>query len=135
MNSPVATDRSARRREEIAALPVIAYVAEHETGLWHAARLLGGYEMARLVDRLAEALRQDPRLTARVRLMLDQVLSLLTLEHVHDPNRAEMAHFVVLDPSDPAVDEICLLADGLRDAIDRCEAVRRDPASIESRAA
>jgi hypothetical protein len=51
----------------------------------------------------AAALQQDPRLTAGVRTVLDRLLSLLTLEHVHDPHRMEMAYLVAIDPADPAV--------------------------------
>lgn len=124
-----------RRREEFAGTPVAEYIAHHEAALWHAARLLGGYERAKLVDRLAEALRQSPRLNSRIRTMLDQVVALLALGHAHDPDRPETGFFAIIDPSDPAVDEICLLVDGLRDAIARSEALGREPAASEPRAA
>ncbi len=56
MENAVTTNHADRRRHEgFVALPVVEYVTEHEAGLWHAARLLGGYGMARLVDRLADA--------------------------------------------------------------------------------
>jgi hypothetical protein len=46
-----------------------------------------------------------------------------------------MAFFVAIDPADPAVEEICLLADGLQSAIDRSDALGRDVAAARRRAA
>jgi hypothetical protein len=123
------------RGEVTIALPVAAYVAENRAALWHAARFLGGYESAQLVNHLAAALQENRRLSAAVRSMLDRLLSLLTLEHVHDPHRPEMAYFVAIDPGDPAVEEICLLTDGLRSAIDQSDALDRDAAAARRRAA
>ncbi|MFT7047475.1 MAG: hypothetical protein ACJAYH_002763 [Celeribacter sp.] len=42
---------------------------------------------------------------------------LLTLEHVHDFDRPEAAYFAELDPEMPYIEEICLLTDGLTDAL------------------
>ena len=44
---------------------------------------------------------------------LDDLLDLLMLEHVHDPDRIEAGRFALIDPASPVVEEICLLADGL----------------------
>lgn len=117
------------------ATPVAVFVAEHGAALWHAARLLGGYEQARLVDRLADALENEPRPTTRVGIMLDQLLDLLTLQNAGDPDRAEWGFFVVLDPGDPAVEEICLLADGLKAAMEATRRLARDPATADRKAA
>jgi hypothetical protein len=38
---------------------------------------------------------------------------LLTLQHVADLDREECGYFAEIDPADPAVEEICLLSDGL----------------------
>ena len=116
---------SHQRSPDFAALPVMAFVAKQQTALWHAARLLGGYEAARLVDRCAELLEQERLVTTRVRGMLDQLLQVLTLEHVHDPDLPHMGYFAVIDPIDPVVEEICHLANGLRDVLAQFE-VRRD---------
>lgn len=94
--------------------PVLSFVSAHHVGLWHAARLLGGYKSARLVDRCAEHLVQDGCVTQRTRIMLDQILALLSLDHVDDPDQPYLGYFAVIDPLDSVVEEICLLTDGLR---------------------
>ena len=99
--------------QEVPVDPVLAFFSSHYEGIWHAARLLGGYESARLVDRCAELLTQDQRVTNKARVMLDQILSILSLDRVEDPNLPYMGHFALIDPLDPVVEEICLLTDGL----------------------
>lgn len=110
---------------EISADPVLAFFSSHYEGIWHAARLLGGYESARLVDRCAELLTQDRRVTKKTRVMLDQILALLSLEKAADPDRPFCGFFAVIDPLDPVVEEICLLTDGLRHVLERHD----DPAA------
>lgn len=97
--------------------PVLSFISAHHVGLWHAARLLGGYESARLVDRCAERLVQDGCVRPRTRIMLDQILALLSLDHVDDPDQPYFGYFAVIEPFDPVVEEICLLTDGLRHAL------------------
>lgn len=101
--------------------PILCFVAAHHVGLWHSARLLGGYESARLVDRCAELLAQDRSVTPRTRIMLDQILAVLSLDKVDDPDLPYMGYFAEIDPSDPVVEEICLLTDRLRDMLERIE--------------
>lgn len=105
--------------QEIPADPVLSFISARQEALWHAARLLGGYESARLVDRCIELLTLDRRVTTRTRFMLDQILALLSLEKVDDPDLPYMWHFAVIDPVDPVVEEICLLTDELRHALER----------------
>jgi hypothetical protein len=93
---------------EFAALPVIAFVAEHQCALWHAARLLGGYNASRLVDQCVEQLEKERAITQRILLMLDQLLALLTSQHSDDPDA-----------------EICLLSDRLRSVLAEAQK-RRD---------
>lgn len=136
MNDINANGRAGRRHHrEMAATAICSYVAEHRSALWNAARLLGGYERAALVDRLADELSQAPRLSSRGRLLLDQLLSLLTLQNAHDPDGVEAGFFAVIDPADPVVEEICLLADGLRNAMDRSYALGQEQAPAGLRAA
>jgi hypothetical protein len=113
-----------RTTAAIEAAPVLAFVEEHQSALWHASRLIGGYEKARLVDALVQTLQQERRLTRRARIMLDQLLAVLSLDVVDDECPA-MGFFVPIDPEDPAVAEICLLTDGLRESIDEAERIRR----------
>lgn len=99
------------------AMPVRRFVAEHYDALWHAARLLGGYDAAREVGHLATALADEQNLSRSTDRRLQRLLDLLLLEHVGDPDRVEWGCFAVINPSDPCVAEICLLADGLAEAV------------------
>jgi hypothetical protein len=107
---------------DILADPVLCFVAAHHEGLWHAARLLGGYESARLVDRCISLLVENGCVTPRTRIMLDQILTVLALDLVHDPDQPYMGFFAAIDPLDPVVEEICLLTDSLRHALARADA-------------
>ncbi len=102
------------------------YMGAHRDALWHAARLLGGYEAARNVGHIAEALERQVPISRRTKRRLEDLLDLLRLENVGDPDRVEMGHFAVIDPSDPVVAEICLLTDGLALAFDEMRAQERD---------
>ncbi len=123
-----------RVEDQTAAAPILAFIGEHQSALWHAARLIGGYEQARLVDRLVDTLQQERSVTRRVRIMIDQLLALLALDPVDD-GTCTCGFFVPIDPEDPAVAEICLLTDGLRDAVDEVDRIRRSFATHASRAA
>jgi hypothetical protein len=112
---------SSDRIHEIPADPVLSFFNMNRDGIWHAVRLLGGYESARIVDRCAELLARECRVIPRTRIMLDQILSVLSLEETDDPDFPFMGCFAVIDPSDPVVEEICLLTDGLRDALKRSD--------------
>lgn len=103
-----------------AAKPILAFFAEKHLELWHAARLLGGYDASRIVDKCVARLEALNCLDNQVMIMLDQILSTLSLEEVDDPDKQFMGFFAAIDPSDPAVEEICLLTDGLRDAMTAC---------------
>lgn len=108
------------------AVPVRCFVADHYDALWHAARLLGGYEAAREVGHLATAVANEPTLSRSTGRRLHALLDLLRLENVGDPERVEMGFFAVIDPADPCVEEICLLADGLSDVMAAWTQAQRD---------
>lgn len=99
------------------AAPVRRFVADHYDALWQAARLLGGYDAARLVASLATALASGASPSRLTRRQLYDLRDLLTLENVHDANRVEWGFFAAIDPADPCVADICLLADGLCDVM------------------
>ncbi|TMV14585.1 hypothetical protein [Arenibacterium halophilum] len=96
---------------------ILSFVSEHYEALWHAARLLGGYDSARLVDRCLERLTEDQTVTPRARIMLLQIMELLSLEQVDDPGQPYMGYFAAIDPCDPVVEEICLLTDQMREVL------------------
>ncbi|MEQ3672352.1 hypothetical protein [Pseudophaeobacter sp.] len=49
--------------------------------------------------------------------LLKQLREILFLEHVDDPGRIESGVFAAIDPADPVVEDICLLAEGLAQAL------------------
>lgn len=118
-------------------LPVHAFFDRNQNGLRHAARLLGGDVSMRLVDNIHEALQSDARIARRTRISLEQLLNLLRLENVGDPDRPEMGFFAVIDPSDPIVEEICLLTEGLTAALAEADTLRQraNPGAASDRAA
>lgn len=119
------------------ALPVHAYFEQNSEALRHAARLLGGYDAMQGVDRIYAALKADGNISRRTRLSLEALRDLLRLENVGDPDRVEMGFFAVIDPSDPVVEEICVLTDGLDSAIAEYVALRQraDPEGASARVA
>lgn len=94
-----------------------AYLGDHRDGLFDAAALLGGQPGVRLAQSVLDDFDTHGTPTRRTMRALDDLLDLLMLENVHDPDRIEAARFALLDPASPIVEEICLLADGLNDAI------------------
>ena len=101
--------------------PILIFVSKHYDGLWHAVRLLGGSEASRLMDRCQQLLMADRAPTSRTRLMLGQILAILSLEMVDDPTLPYAGYFAAIDPSDPMVEEICLLTDCLRELLEQAD--------------
>lgn len=98
--------------------PIRAFLAEQENALIHAAALLAGDSGKRLVNSLSD--RRDYLTNCRsTRRKLDDLRAILFLEHVHDDSRAEAGLFALIDPDDPVVADICLLADGFNNALVR----------------
>lgn len=56
-------------------------------------------------------------LTRRLRYRIAALHGLLTLSNVHDIETLEVACFAELDPASPIVEELCLLTEGLKEAI------------------
>lgn len=108
--------------------PLREFVGSHREALINAAELLGGPRGARLALDALDGLAFESVLSRRTRRRFAALLELLSLEHVHDETREEAARFAAIDPSDPVVEEICALTDGLRDALERASTDHR-PAS------
>ena len=112
-----------------------AFAAEHREALLNASEWLGGaggYRLAiDVIDSLCYA-HASPRNVLRV---LGDLLDLLMLENVHDTDLEEAGIFAGLDPRDPRVDEVCLLADGLAAKLAACEAEAGECAADLRRAA
>ncbi|WP_051371910.1 hypothetical protein [Leisingera aquimarina] len=103
-------------RDFLSATPHTAFIVANAAALCSATALLGGPAAEARVQRLVDDLCLTPSMTPRICRELDALEDLLSLEHVHDPDRVEAEHFALIDPTDPVVDEICLLLDGLREA-------------------
>jgi hypothetical protein len=89
------------------------FLSENNEGLQNAALVLGGGLALKRVQFLLDHLGSSRDLTRRARHDLIALHELFTLEYVGDPERLETALFAEIDPSDPMVEEICLLTDQL----------------------
>ena len=92
---------------------VRAFAAEHGEALCSASLLLGGPAAERRCLRLLARLRDADALARPDVLDLIGIHRLLMLEHVGDPDREETLRFAEIDPTDPRVYDLCLLADRL----------------------
>ncbi|WP_102227145.1 hypothetical protein [Acidimangrovimonas sediminis] len=100
--------------------PLRIFMSNHLNGLRDAAGLLAGQRGVRLVETIADRLHNDTTRIARATwLAIRDLLGILTLEHVHDERRPEAGFFARIDPADPVVEEVCLLTDGLRAALEK----------------
>ncbi|MFZ7090786.1 hypothetical protein [Primorskyibacter sp. 2E233] len=103
-------------RDLFAAVPAAQFVISNAFALECASQLLGGIKAQKRFQRLASDLLASPNLTRRLTRELDALDDLLSLRHVHNSDRIEAAHFSNIQPDDPAVEEVCMLLDGLREA-------------------
>lgn len=97
--------------------PLRLFISQNSLGLAHAARLLAGTNGMRCVERIVDAASQMEPLTRTASKDLQTLHNILSLEHVDDPERPEAGYFAMIDPADPVVEDICLLTDGLRQAL------------------
>ncbi|WP_299362714.1 hypothetical protein [uncultured Paracoccus sp.] len=65
---------------------------------------------------IADEVPRAPVITRRQHRLLLELLDILSLEHVDNPDRDECHHFARIDPADPVVEEICLPTDELHEA-------------------
>lgn len=93
------------------------FLTTNSDGLGHAAVLLAERRGARLINAIREGLDQPGQLTRRMRHLLLDLRDLLFLESFSDDDWEGAGCFALLDPEDPAVSDICLLADGLQDVL------------------
>lgn len=103
------------------------YLWSHSEGLQNAALVLGGMPAVKATNALIDDVCSSMVLSRRMMQNLTRLHELLSLEHVHDAERPEAAYFATLDPAAPYVEDICLMADQLRDHMERLEAPVRLP--------
>lgn len=92
---------------------LLTFIQDYSEALQNAALLLGGQWALKRVQFLVDHLAGNRALTRRAKTDLVALHKLLTLQHVGDPERLETALFAEIDPADPVVEELCLLADAL----------------------
>lgn len=90
---------------------------EKSEAFQNAAVLLGGQAWLCRTQRLILELGSGSALTRRLRHETIALHELLTLQNVDNLDSYEPAHFALLEPEEPHVEEICLLADELHDAM------------------
>ncbi|TNF13014.1 MAG: hypothetical protein EP320_10575 [Rhodobacteraceae bacterium] len=93
------------------------FLSTYNEPLGHAAVLLGGRRGARLINAIRDGLGQPGPLTRRLRGLLLELRDLLFLEHAHSDDWEDYGCLPVLEPDDPMIPELCLLADGLEEAL------------------
>lgn len=102
--------------------PALAVLREftltNSEALQNASLLLGGQPALRATIRVLDDLADARALTRRMRADLHRLYELLSLTHVHDPDRPEAGYFAMIDPEWSAVEDICLLSDRLSDLLD-----------------
>lgn len=101
--------------------PLREFFRDHREAMESAAELLGGAKGAKLATEIAEELSRGGPVSRRCQRGMDNLIALLTLEHVADLRRDEAAFFATIDPSSPVVKEICLLTDMFRNALDQAD--------------
>jgi hypothetical protein len=99
------------------ATPLHAFCGSQQNALRNAATLLGGPRGDRLVEDITEALARSGTLSRRTLRNLVALHRLLTLQGTEDPASDQAPRFAMVEPDDPVVAEICLVSDGLLDAL------------------
>ncbi len=93
------------------------FMSSHNQALQNASLLLGGQPALRRTQALLGDLMSARSLTQRLRYRIAALHGLLTLSNVHDIENLEAAYFAEIDPASPIMEELCLLAEGLKEAI------------------
>ncbi|WP_415182547.1 hypothetical protein [Phaeovulum sp.] len=95
--------------------PIHDFVEHHWPALRHAADFLGGRRAIAEADRLFGDLARSFEIGTHTRRRIERLIRLLEL----DDEVVSGDHMLTLvNPSDPIVEELCLLLDGLRQAFD-----------------
>lgn len=100
------------------------FLHEHDAALCNAAILLAKRYGLRLMNVIRDGMGQPGPLTARLRRHWLELRRVLFLEHTDNWEAADFD--ALLEPEDPIVSEICLLAEGL-DEVLRGAGLVRDP--------
>lgn len=109
------------------------FAQEHYEPIQNAALLLRGRPWQRRVQRLLDHLQFTQAVNGHARCEAAALLELLAREQIYDGLRPEAACFAALDPTDPHVEEICLLTDRLSNALDETAAQQKTAVVVDNR--
>ena len=96
------------------------FVEKYHDGLQNAGYLLAGNDGVSLVENISDALSREMMPSRRTMGLLSKLKDILFLKHVDEPDQPESGYFAAIDPADPVVEEICLLAEGFAEALRIC---------------
>jgi len=91
------------------------FVRLHSEALQNAAALLGSHLWLKRMKTFINDVLEANTVTRRIRAELKAMVTLLSLQHIGDPETIEAMCFSDLDPASPIVEEICLLTDAMTD--------------------
>ena len=101
--------------------------------LFNAGSLLAGADGARLVQWLLDDLKCSPTISRKARRQAEKLHRILSLEDVRFDWTDEFGDFVTIDPASPIVEEICILTDALREALDSREGISTGVSAARTR--
>ncbi|MBW4985161.1 hypothetical protein KZZ07_21695 [Mameliella sp. CS4] len=93
------------------------FFSHHDEALGNAAVLLADRRGARLLNAIRDGLEQPGSITRRLRRLLLQLRAILFLDEADEEEWGNEGCFDLLEPEDPIVPELCLLAEGLDDVL------------------
>ena len=93
------------------------FFSHHGEALGNAAFLLADRRGARLLNAILDGLEQPGSITQRLRRLLLQLRAILFLEEAAEEEWGNEGCLNLLEPDDPIVPELCLLADSLDEAL------------------
>jgi hypothetical protein len=98
--------------------PLHDFVERNAPALRNAAGMIGGGGAVQTVNRLFGDLSTTSTISVHTQKRVDRLMRLFELD---DAVVGDDFLLTIIDPTDPVVEEICLLADGLRDASRRSQ--------------
>jgi hypothetical protein len=107
------TDYTLTTAQQDITAPLRLFFDQHQEAIYDACALLAGGRGIQVFDKIVGGLASQNSPSRRTINAIEEVLAILTLEYVDDFDRPEAAYFMTIDPSEPCVEDICLLTDDL----------------------
>ncbi|QIE45825.1 hypothetical protein G5B38_09965 [Pseudohalocynthiibacter aestuariivivens] len=85
--------------------------------LEYASLLLAGPQAVKQLQSLLEEIFRAAKVCRRLQEEITRTYEMLSLTHIHDPDRVEATNFKELDPSDPFVEELSLMTNVLTELL------------------